>query len=205
MARSLNKVMLIGNLTRDPELRYTAQGTAVCNFGLATNRYWTTETGEKKEDTEFHRIVSWNKLAELCSQLLAKGRKVYVEGRLQTRSWAGADGNQRTSTEIVISEMVILDSKRAFEAAEMTGGARVKSEEIDVSAEETPALKKKKEEKKTEEKVEQKEEGAEEEKVGEGEGVSAGKTNSQNDQDEEQEKAKKEGKEEKVSPDEIPF
>lgn len=211
MARSLNKVMLIGNLTRDPELRYTAQGTAVCNFGLATNRYWTTETGEKKEDTEFHRIVSWNKLAELCSQLLAKGRKVYVEGRLQTRSWTGADGNQRTTTEIVISDMVILDSRRAFDAAKMAGGARVKSEEIDVSAEETPALKKKKEEKKREEKVEQKEEGAEEEKVGEGErsGVSAGKTDDQGkkkaDQDEEQKKAKKEEEEEKVSPDEIPF
>ena len=203
MARSLNKVMLIGNLTRDPELRYTAQGTAVCNLGLATNRYWTTETGEKKEDTEFHRIVAWNKLAELCSQLLAKGRKVYVEGRLQTRSWTGADGNQRTTTEIVISEMVILDSKRTFEAAKMAGGAEVKSEEIDISAEEAPALKKKTEEKKKEERVEQKEEGAEEEKAGEGEGVSAGKTGTQADQDEEQEKAKE--KEEKVSPDEIPF
>ena len=113
MARSLNKVSLIGNLTRDPELRYTPQGTGVCTFGLATNRQWTTESGEKKEDAEFHRIVSWNKLAELCAQLLSKGRKVYVEGRLQTRSWTGKDEVQRVTTEIVISDMIILDSRRA--------------------------------------------------------------------------------------------
>ena len=84
MARSLNKVMLIGNLTRDPEMRYTPQGTAVCTFGVATNRSWTTESGEKKEDAEFHNVVAWNKLAEICTQLLKKGRKVYVEGRLST-------------------------------------------------------------------------------------------------------------------------
>ena len=111
-SRSLNKVTLIGNLTRDPELRYTPSGTAVCTFGLATNRSWTTQTGETKEETEFHRIVSWNKLGELCSQLLAKGRKVYVEGRLATRTWQAQDGTQRTSTEIVIEDMIILDSKR---------------------------------------------------------------------------------------------
>ncbi|OGG30917.1 hypothetical protein A3I51_03740 [Candidatus Gottesmanbacteria bacterium RIFCSPLOWO2_02_FULL_38_8] len=112
--RSLNKVILIGNLTRDPELRYTPAGTAVCTFGLATNRQWTTQTGESKEETEFHRIVSWNKLAELCSQLLSKGRKVYVEGRLATRTWTGQDGAQRTTTEIVIDDMIILDSKKVF-------------------------------------------------------------------------------------------
>ncbi len=111
MSRSLNKVELIGNLTRDPELRYTPTGTAVCTFGLATNRQWNTESGEKKEDTEFHRIVSWNKLAELCAQLLAKGRKVFVEGRLQTRKWTGQDNIERTTTEIVISDMIILDSR----------------------------------------------------------------------------------------------
>lgn len=113
--RSLNKVMLIGNLTRDPELRYTPQGTAVCTMGLATNRSWTTESGEKREETEFHRIVAWNKLAELCSQLLFKGRRVYVEGRLSTRSWTGTDGAQRQATEVVIDDMVILDNKRADE------------------------------------------------------------------------------------------
>lgn len=112
MARSLNKVELIGNLTRDPELRYTPQGTAVCTFGVATNRSWTTDSGEKREDADFHRIVAWNKLGELCSQLLSKGRKVYVEGRLSTRNWTGQDGAQRQTTEIIISDMIILDSRR---------------------------------------------------------------------------------------------
>lgn len=112
MARSLNKVQLIGNLTRDPELRYTPQGTAVATFGLATNRGWTTESGEKKEDVEYHKIVAWNKLGELCSQLLAKGRKVYVEGRLSTRSWTGQDGVSKSTTEIIIDDMLILDSRR---------------------------------------------------------------------------------------------
>lgn len=118
MARSLNKAELIGNLTRDPELRYTPQGTAVCTFGLATNRQWTTDAGEKKEDAEFHRIVAWNKLAELCAQLLSKGRKVYVEGRLQTRRWTSQDGQERTTTEIVINDMIILDSKFSAKTGE---------------------------------------------------------------------------------------
>jgi single-strand DNA-binding protein len=113
MARSLNRVELIGNLTRDPELRYTPQGTAVCTLGIATNRTWQTDNGEKKEDVEYHRVIAWNKLAELCSQLLTKGRKVYVEGRLQTRSWTAQDGAQKSLTEIVINDMLILDSKRS--------------------------------------------------------------------------------------------
>jgi len=116
--RSLNKVQLIGNLTRDPELRYTPQGTAVCTFGLATNRSWVTDSGEKREETEFHRIVAWNKLAELCSQLLFKGRRIYTEGRLQTRHWTGQDGAPRQTTEVVIDEMMILDSKRSPEEIE---------------------------------------------------------------------------------------
>ncbi len=111
-SRSLNKVTLIGNLTRDPELRYTPTGAAVCTLGVATNRTWVTDSGEKKEETEFHRVVAWNKLAELCSQLLAKGRKVYVEGRLRTSAWQAQDGSQRTTTEIVIEDMIVLDSKR---------------------------------------------------------------------------------------------
>jgi len=111
-SRSLNKVQLIGNLTRDPELRYTPTGAAVCTIGLATNRSWTTEAGEKKEETEFHRVVAWNKLAELCSQLLVKGRKIYVEGRLRTNTWQTADGQPRTTTEVVIEDMIILDSRR---------------------------------------------------------------------------------------------
>ncbi len=111
MARSLNKVMLIGNLTRDPEMRYTPQGTAVCTFGVATNREWKTESGEKKEDVEFHNVVAWNKLAEICAQLLKKGRKVFVEGRLSTRSWQAQDGSQKQRTEVVITDMIILDRK----------------------------------------------------------------------------------------------
>lgn len=109
--RSLNKVMLIGNMTRDPELRYTPQGTAVCTFGLATNRTWISN-GQPQEDVEFHRIVAWQKLAELCSQLLFKGRKVFVEGRLQTRRWTGKDGQERQTTEVVIDNMLVLDSRR---------------------------------------------------------------------------------------------
>ncbi len=112
-SRSLNKVMLIGNLTRDPELRYTPNGTAVCSFGLATNRSWASgDDGERKEETEFHRIVAWNKLAELCGQLLTKGRKVYIEGRLQTRSWESPEGDKRQATEVVAEDMVLLDSRR---------------------------------------------------------------------------------------------
>lgn len=111
-AKSLNRVMLIGNVTRDPELRYTPQGTAVTTFGLATNRSWKLESGEIKEEAEFHRLVAWNKFAELCSQLITKGRKIYVEGRLQTRSWTGTTDNlQHTITEIVIDDMILLDSK----------------------------------------------------------------------------------------------
>src|SRR4030066_2171167 len=118
-SRSLNKVMLIGNLTRDPELRYIPSGTAVCSFRVATNRSWTPSDGsEKREETEFHRVVAWNKLAELCSQLLAKGRKVYVEGRLRTSTWQTADGGQRQTTEVVIEDMIILDSRRPL----TTGG-----------------------------------------------------------------------------------
>lgn len=111
MAKSLNKVMLIGNLTRDPELKYTPSGAAVCTFGVATNRDWKTDTGEKKEDVEFHNVVAWSKLAEICANLLKKGRKVFVEGRLQTRTWQAQDGTQKNRTEVVINDMVILDKK----------------------------------------------------------------------------------------------
>lgn len=152
MARSLNKVMLIGNLTRDPEMRYTPQGAAVCTFGVATNRNWTTESGEKKEDVEFHNVVAWNKLAEICTQLLKKGRKVYVEGRLSTRSWQGTDGAQKQRTEVVITDMVILDKKTddgegGIEIPEAGMESQIPAEEI----KEKPAKKVKKEEEKVEE------------------------------------------------------
>ncbi len=109
-SRSWNRVELIGNLTRDPELRYTPQGTAVCTFSIATNRTYISD-GEKKEEADFHRIVAWNKLGELCSQLLKKGNRVFVSGRLQNRSWEGQDGQQRQTTEIVIEDMILLTSR----------------------------------------------------------------------------------------------
>ena len=117
-SRSLNKVQLIGNVTRDPELRYTPQGTAVCSFGLATNRSWLPEgSTERREEAEFHKLVAWNKLAELCSQLITKGRKIYIEGRLQTRSWETPDGEKRQSTEIVVEDMMLLDARPQGETA----------------------------------------------------------------------------------------
>ncbi|NTV30834.1 single-stranded DNA-binding protein [candidate division WWE3 bacterium] len=108
--RSLNKVMLIGNLTRDPELRYTASGTAVVSFSVATNRSYTpTNASEAVEDVEFHNIVAWAKLAELCDKLLSKGKKVYIEGRLQTRDWTDEQsGKKMYRTEIIAEEMMIL-------------------------------------------------------------------------------------------------
>jgi single-strand DNA-binding protein len=112
-ARSLNKVLLIGNLTRDPNLRYTPSGTAVCSFGLATNRTWTpADGGEKQEKVEYHNVVAWSKLADICGQLLHKGDKVYVEGRLQSRDWKGDDGSDKRITEVVIDNMILLRSSQ---------------------------------------------------------------------------------------------
>ncbi len=111
-ARSLNKVMLIGNLTRDPNLRFTPNGTAVCSFGLATNRSWSpSDGGDKVEKVEFHNIVAWSKLADICGQLLHKGDKVYVDGRIQTRDWKTDEGQDRRITEIVIDNMMLLNSR----------------------------------------------------------------------------------------------
>src|SRR3989339_1865806 len=100
-SRCLNRVLLIGNLTRDPELRYTPGNMAVVSFGLATNRVWVTKQGEKKEDAQFHRIVALNKLAELCSQLLKKGRRIFVEGRLQYREIVDSTGVKKQVSEVV--------------------------------------------------------------------------------------------------------
>lgn len=106
---SLNRAMIIGNLTRDPEVRQIPSGQSVCSFGVATNRAWTAADGQKQEAVEFHSIVAWGKLAEICGQYLTKGRKVYVDGRLQTREWEGQDGVKRNRTEIVAETMIILD------------------------------------------------------------------------------------------------
>lgn len=118
-SRSLNRVILIGNLTRDPELKYTPAGTAVCTFGLATNRSWTTADGQIKEDVQYHRLVAWQKLAELCGKLLTKGRKVYVEGRLTYRTFTGKDGLEKTIAEIVLDDFIVFgDGKRPSEGVE---------------------------------------------------------------------------------------
>jgi len=107
--------MLIGRLTRDPEMRYTQSGTAMTRFGIATNRYGTGPDGERKEFTDFHNVVAWNQgkrnLAEICAQYLKKGSMVYVEGRLQTRSWEGQDGQKKTTTEINAQDVQFLESR----------------------------------------------------------------------------------------------
>jgi len=121
--RSLNKVLLIGNLTRDPELKYIPQGTAVANFGVATNRDWVGSDGERQEAAEFHNIVAWGKLAELCDQLLKTGSKVYIEGRLQTRNWVGDDGKKRYKTEVVINQMILLANGKDFESSDFNGSS----------------------------------------------------------------------------------
>ena len=111
MAMSLNRVQLIGNLTRDPEMKQIPGGQVVTSFGVATNLTWTDKSGEKQNKVEFHNIVAWRKLAEICGQYLKKGSKVFVEGKLQTRDWEGEDGVKRYRTEIVADNMIMLDNK----------------------------------------------------------------------------------------------
>ncbi|MBU1019487.1 single-stranded DNA-binding protein [Patescibacteria group bacterium] len=118
MAYALNKVQIIGNLTRDPELRQTPNGNSVCGLGIATNSVWKDQNGEKQERAEFHNVVCWGKLAEIAGQYLKKGSKVYIEGRLQTRDWTGDDGVKRYRTEIVAENLIMLDS-RGGEASSM--------------------------------------------------------------------------------------
>ena len=133
---TLNKVMLIGNLTRNPELRTIPSGQSVCSFGIATNRQWTNQqTGQKQEQVEFHNIVAWGKLAEICNQYLVKGKKVYAEGRMQTREWEGQDGIKRQRTEIVLENMIMLDRGPAG-----SGGAATASKATEtIEVESTPA------------------------------------------------------------------
>lgn len=109
-SRSLNLVQLIGNLTRDPELRYTPNGTAVCTMSLATNRSWSTQDsgGQRQEETTYHRIVVWSKLAEICGQFLKKGSKAYVQGRMQNRKWTSKDGQEKETVEIVADQVIML-------------------------------------------------------------------------------------------------
>lgn len=108
MAGSINKVILIGRLGKDPEMRFTPSGKAVTNFTMATNEVWIDQNSEKQERTEWHRVVTWGKLAENCAKLLSKGKQIYIEGRIQTRQWDDKDGNKRYTTEIVANTMQLL-------------------------------------------------------------------------------------------------
>lgn len=110
---NLNRAMILGNATRDPETRYTPNGRAVANFGVATNRRWTTQAGDTQEKVEFHDIVAWGKLAEITGQIIKKGAKVYVEGRLETRSWEAPDGSKRQKTEIIAENIIALSPRGA--------------------------------------------------------------------------------------------
>lgn len=111
MAGGVNKVILIGNLGADPEVRYTPSGQPVANFRIATSETWVDKQGQKQERTEWHRIVAWGKLAELCGEYLSKGRQVFVEGKLQTRQWEDRDGNKRFTTEIQAREITFLGGR----------------------------------------------------------------------------------------------
>jgi single-strand DNA-binding protein len=128
-SRSLNRIVLIGNLTRDPELKYTPAGTAICTFSIATNRSWTTNDGQTKEEVQYHRVVAWQKLAELCGKLLNKGRKVFAEGRMTYRTFTGKDGIQRTIAEIVLDDFIVFGEGRKM----------TESVETDKKVETTPA------------------------------------------------------------------
>jgi len=124
----VNKVILIGRLGRDPEVRYTPDGTAIANFSIATSEEWKDKkTGEKQERTEWHRIVAFRRLGEICGEYLSKGRQVYIEGRLQTRDWQDKDGNKRYTTEIVASQMQMLGSRDSYDNS---GGSGFKKNEI---------------------------------------------------------------------------
>ena len=127
MARDLNKVQLTGRLGADPALRYTAQGSAIVTFKVASNRSWRTAAGTSHEDTEWFRVVAWDQLAEQCQQQLARGAHIYVEGRLQTRQWADEAGQQRSSTEVVASEVIVLGAAAAT-APSQIGSATPKPE-----------------------------------------------------------------------------
>ena len=124
----LNKVMLIGNLTRDPEVRTTPQGVPVASFGLATNLIWKDQSGNRQQKAEFHNIVAWRKLGETCGQYLKRGSKVYVEGRLQTRSWDDQSGNKKYRTEIILDSMIMLDKKEGGGSYQPSAPSQPKAE-----------------------------------------------------------------------------
>ncbi|HID89814.1 MAG TPA: single-stranded DNA-binding protein [Anaerolineales bacterium] len=132
MVRGLNKVMIIGHLGRDPELRYTPSGRPVASFSVATTRTWTNSNGERQEETEWFNVVAWGGLAEVCKQHLRKGQQVYIEGRLQTRGWEDPDGRKHYRTELVAQEMIILGTppRGGSESVSAHGGDDTSDEEF---------------------------------------------------------------------------
>ena len=123
MSRGLNKVLIIGRLGRDPEMRYTPSGRPVTTFSVGTSRAWSTADGERRTETEWFNVVAWSNLAEICKQYLVKDKLVYVEGRLQTRHWEDQEGNRHSSTEIVANEMIMLDDRKESGSAETEEGS----------------------------------------------------------------------------------
>jgi single-strand DNA-binding protein len=121
MGRGLNKVMIIGNLGRDPEMRYTPSGKPVTSFSLASSRTWVSADGERREETEWFNVVAWGNLAEICNQHLMKGQQVYIEGRLQTRCWEDDNGQRHFRTEVVANEMIVLGNRVRDEASQSAG------------------------------------------------------------------------------------
>lgn len=128
MSAGVNKVILVGNLGNDPELRYTGAGTPVCNFRVATNEQWYDKEGQKQERTEWHRIVTWAGLAENCGQYLEKGRQVYIEGKMQTRQWEDREGNKRYTTEVVALNVQFLGKRPQGERQEEDTGSHQSSD-----------------------------------------------------------------------------
>ncbi len=134
--RSVNKVILIGNLTRDPEMKETQSGQPITTFGIATNREWNTSDSERKKSTEFHEVVAWSKLAEICNNYLRKGKLVYLEGYLKTKSWETETGEKRFRTEIVLQDMIMLNKREHGDVAKETASEEVVSEETAEAPEE---------------------------------------------------------------------
>ncbi len=123
MSRGLNKVMIIGHLGRDPEMRYTPSGRPVTTFTVAVSRSWNTVDGERHTEAEWFNIVAWSNLAEICKQYLVKGKQVYIDGRLQTRRWEDKEGTKHSSVEVVANEMMMLDERKEVQVQEESGGA----------------------------------------------------------------------------------
>ena len=138
MSRGLNKVMIIGHLGRDPEMRYTPSGKPVTSFSLAASRNWTTTDGERRSETEWFNVVAWGGLAEICKQYLKKGQQVYVEGRLQTRRWEDEEGNKRSSVEVVAREMIMLGEREKAEGETEAPESEAKYPVNDAEEEEYP-------------------------------------------------------------------